>query len=152
MRRVAVGAGPLAQPAAQHVGRGLQVDDEIRRRQVRAQQLVEPLIDEQLVVVEVQVGVDLVALEEVVADRQLAEEIALAQRRLLPVARQREEELRLEPGARPAGVEVGEKRIVGLVEHDRRIEPRAEPVGQRRLAHAQRTFDGDVPEVQGARV
>ena len=83
------------------VGR-LEVDDQIGRRQVRRQQLVEALIDEQLVVVEVQVGVDLVALEQVVADRQLAEEIALPQRRLLAVAREREEELRLECRARRA--------------------------------------------------
>ena len=88
-RRAASGscARALAQALAQHVGRRLQVDHEIGRRHVLRQQLVEPLIDEQLVVVEVQVRVDLVALEQVVADGQLAEEIALPQRGLLPVAR-----------------------------------------------------------------
>ena len=136
--RVGVGRSRVAlpQPAAQHVGRGLQVDHEVGHRQVRGQQLVEPLVDEQLVVVEVQVGVDLVALEEVVAERQLAEEIELAQRGLLPMACQRVEELRLERGAGAARLSVGEERIVGFVEDDRRIEAGAETIGEPRLADA----------------
>ena len=65
----------------QHVGRRLQVDDEVGRRHVAREQLVQPLVDEQLVVVEVEVGEDLVLVEQVVADRRLAEQIGLPQRR-----------------------------------------------------------------------
>jgi hypothetical protein len=72
---IAVEPGPLAQPAANHLGRRLQVDNEIRVREVGHEQIVQALIDEQLVVVEIQVCVDLVALEEIVADDQLAEEV-----------------------------------------------------------------------------
>ena len=61
------------------------------------------------------------------------------------------EELRLQRGARPVGVEVGEKRIVGFLEDERRVESRAEPLGQRGLAGADRTFDRDVAEVQATR-
>ena len=59
------------------------------------------------------------------------------------------EELGLQRGAGPVGVEVGEKRILGFLEHDRRVEARAEPLGQRGLAGADRTFDRDVAELQG---
>ena len=50
--------------------------------------------------------------------------------------------------ARPA-VEVGEERVVGFVEDDRRVEAGAEPVGEQRLADADGPFDRDVPEIQG---
>src|SRR6185369_7824134 len=106
------------------------------------------LVDEQLVVVQIEVGVDLVALEQVVADRGLAEEIALAQRRLLSMAREREEQLGLERGAGAPGVEVGEERVVPLFDHHRRIEPRAEAIGQRRLADAGRALYRDVAKLR----
>ena len=61
------------------------------------------------------------------------------------------EELRLQRGAGTVGVEVGEKRILGFFEHDRRVEPCAEPLGERGLARADRAFDRDVAELQGAR-
>ena len=67
------------------------------------------------------------------------------------MAVQQIEELRLQRGAGLVGVEVGEKRIVGFLEHDRRVEPRAEPLGERGLARADRSFDRDVAELQAAR-
>ena len=65
---------------------------------------------------------------------------------------EREEELRLERCARPAGVEVREKRIVLFVADDRRFEPRAQPLGQHAFPKADRAVDGEVPELQGRRV
>src|SRR5438445_750026 len=106
----------------QHVGRRLQVDDEIGRRHVTREQIVQTLIDEQLVIVQVQVREDLVLVEHVIADRRLSEQIGLPQRRLLPMPVEKIEELRLQRRARTIGVEVGEKGIVGLLEHDRRVE------------------------------
>ena len=76
---------------------------------VASQKLIQALIDEQLVVVQVQVGVDPVFLEEVVADGRLAEQVGLAQRFLLPVAVEQEEQLGLEAGARAVGIEVGQR-------------------------------------------
>src|SRR4029077_298393 len=96
---------------------------------------------EQLVVVEVQVGINLVALEQVVADGDLAEEVALAERGLLAMARQGEEELYLERRAGAAGVEVGEERILPLLGHHRRVQTRAQPMRQRGLADAGWPFD-----------
>ena len=49
------------------------------------------------------------------------------------------------PGA--SGVEVGEERILRFVEHHRRVEPRAETIGQRGLADAERSLDRDVAEL-----
>src|SRR5262249_710123 len=117
---------------------------------IGGEELEQPLIDEQLVVVEVQVRVDLVAFEQVVADRQLTEEIRLPQRHLLTMAGQRVEQLRLKAGAVAVRVEVGGKRVVGAVGNDRGIEAGSKAIGQRGLSDTQRTFDGDVPEVQGS--
>ena len=91
--------------------------------------------------------VDAIALEHEVADRRLAEQIALAQLLQLAVSRQREEQLRLKRRAAAAGVEIGEKRILGVVAHDGGVEPRAEPFGQRGLAQTRWSLDGEVAKV-----
>jgi hypothetical protein len=57
------------------------------------------------------------------------------------------EELGLERGAGPVGVEVREERIVGILEHHRGVETRAEPFCERRLAGADRAINGNVPKV-----
>ena len=82
-------------------------------------------------------------------NRRLAEEIRLPQRRLLPVAVEQIKELRLERGARTVGVEIGEERVFHFLEHDRGVEARAETLRQSGFARADRSFDGDVPELQG---
>ena len=119
----------------------------------RGEQVVQALVDEQLVVVEVEERVDPVALEDEVADRRLAEEIALPQLLQLPVTGERVEELRLERGAGAAGVEIGEERILGIVEDDRGVEPGAEPLGQRpscRGRSGRRWRDSGTPSWRGS--
>jgi hypothetical protein len=138
-----------AEPLDEQLGRRLQVDDQVWERHVARQQLVEPLVDEQVVVVEIQVGVDAVLLEQVVADRRLAEEVRLPQRLLLPVAVEQEEQLRLEGGARLVGVEVGQERVVRFLQDRRRIDVRGQPLGQRRLADTGGPFEGYITEIQG---
>ncbi len=118
---------------------------------VARQQIVEPLVDEQLVIVEIEVREDLVLVEQIVGDRRLAEEVGLPQRGLLAMAIEQIEELRLQRRAGTIGVEVGEKRIVGFFEDERGVESRAEPLGECGFAGADRTFDRDVAELQGAR-
>src|SRR6185503_18049981 len=102
----------------------------------------------QLIVVEVHERVDPVALEDVVADRDLAEELALSKVEQLSMSGERVEQLGLESGAAAAGVEVGEKRIFRFVEHDGGIQARTQPFGKCRLAQADRPLDGEVSEVQ----
>ena len=92
---------------------------------------------------------DLVVVEQVVADRELAEEIGLAERHLLTMAAEKVEELSLQRRARTIGVEVGEKRIVGFFEDDGRVEAGAEAFGECGLADADRSFDRDVAKLQG---
>ena len=99
--------------------------------------------------IEVEERVDLVAIEEVVADGDLVEQIRLPQRGLLPVSAQQVEQLRLQRRARAVCVEVGEKRIVLLFEDDRGIQALREVFGERRLADADRALDRDVTEGQG---
>ena len=88
-------AGPFAQTPHEHVGRGLQVDHEIGRRHVLREQVIKPLIDEQLVVIEIQIREDLVLVEQVITDGGLREQIALLHVQLLMTA-QEKEELRLQ--------------------------------------------------------
>ena len=51
-------------------------------------------------------------------------------------------------GARAAGVEISEERVLRFLQHDRRIESRAEAFGQRGFACTDRSFDRDVAELQ----
>ena len=51
---------------------------------------------------------------------------------------------RLERGARPLGVEVGEEGVLEILEHQRRVEARGQPLGERRGADSGRPLDGDV--------
>jgi hypothetical protein len=100
--------------AQEHVGRRLQVDHQIGWWHVARKQLVQPLVDEQLIVVEVQIREDLVLVEQIVAKRGLAEQVRLPERRLLPVAVEEVEQLGLQRRAGPVRVEVREERIVGI--------------------------------------
>jgi hypothetical protein len=82
------------------------------------EQIVEPLIDEELVIVQVQIREDLVLVEDVIGNRQLAEKIGLPHRRLLAVPVEQIEQLGLERGARPIRVEIGQERVVVVFEDD----------------------------------
>ena len=81
--------------------------------------------------------------------RDLVEEIALPQFHLLPMPRERIEELRLERRARPARVEIRQERILGIVENHGGIEPRAEAIGQTRFPQSHRSFNREIPKVHG---
>ena len=59
-------------------------------------------------------------------------------------------QLRLQRSARPVAVEVAEERILRFFENERGVEPRREPLRECRFACADRTFDRDVAELQGA--
>ena len=74
---------------------------------------------------------------------------ALTERRLLPMPVQQIEQLRLQGGAGPVGVEIGEERILRFLQDDGGIETSAEPFGECGFACADRPFDRDVAELQG---
>ena len=118
------------------------------RRHVLREQIEQPLVDEQLVVVEVQIRVDAILFEDVIADGDLCEEIGLASIDELTVAVEQIEQLRLKRGAWPVGVEIGEERVLLILANQRRIESRREPFGQGGFAGADRAVDRDVSKVQ----
>ena len=62
------------------------------------------------------------------------------------------EQLRLEGRARPAAAGVAVERVGRLVDHQRRVQPCREPLGERGLADAGRALDRDVPMGQGSEV
>ena len=138
------------QSSNDEVGGRLQTDDEIGRRHIPGKQVVQTLVDEQLVVVEVEVRVDLVFLEQVVADRRLVEEVGLSKRGLLAMPAEQVEQLRLQRRSRTVSVEVGEKGVFRLLQHNAGVKAAGEALSQRRLAHADWPFDRDVAKVQDA--
>ena len=71
--------GAVAQPAREHVGRGLQVDHQVGSQDVAREKVVQALVDKELVVVEIEKRVDPIFVEDVVADGDLAEQVRLAQ-------------------------------------------------------------------------
>lgn len=147
-----VASSPIPLAPAEHVDGRLQVHHEVGRRHVGGEQVEHPLIDEQLVVVEAQVRVDFVLVEEVIGHCRLTKEIRLAESDRLAVPGQEEEELRLECGAGAALLHVGDEGILPIFEGDRRVEPRAQTLGERRLARPRRSLDRDVAAVQPAAV
>src|SRR5688572_16661166 len=66
------------------------------------------------------------------------------------MAREGEEKLRLESGARAVAVEVAEKRVLGLIQHHGRIETGSEAIGEKRFAYAGRSLNGNVSKIQGS--
>jgi hypothetical protein len=62
------------------------------------------------------------------------------------MAVQQTKQLGLESGTRTVRIEVCEKGIVAIFEHDRRVESRAESFRQRSFARANRPFNGEVTE------
>ena len=136
------------QPLEQHIARRLQVDHEIRRRHVLREQIEQALVDEQFVVVEIEVRVDAILLEDVVADRDLCEKIGLSPVDELPMPIQEIEQLRLQCRAWPVGIEIGEERVLLIFANERRVEPRRETFGQGGFAGADRAVDRDVSKVQ----
>ena len=139
---------PLSRSALNQVSGGLEIDHQIRGGHVRRKQVIEPLVDEQLVIVKVEIGVDLVLVEQVIGDRQLIEEVDLPKSRLLAVAGEQREQLGLERRTRMATVEIGHEWVVGLVQQHCRIEAVTKVLGKDGFAYANRTFDGDIAEVQ----
>jgi HEAT repeat protein/cyclophilin family peptidyl-prolyl cis-trans isomerase len=141
---------PRAKALEQYFGGRLKIDDEVGSRHILGEQVEEPLVDEQFVVIEVQVRVNPIFFEDVVANRILREEIGLTPLDELPMTVEQIEELGLQSGPRSIGVEVGEEGIFRVLAHQGAIEPTGKPFGQRGLAHADRTIDRDVVEVQAA--
>src|SRR6185503_3049440 len=68
-----------AEPLDEDLTRCLQIDHEIGCGNIFRQQIVEPLVDEQFVVVEIQIREDFVLVEQVVTYRRLREKISLLQ-------------------------------------------------------------------------
>ena len=87
---------------------------------------------------------DLVLVEDVVADRRLQEQIGLALAGELAVTVEQVEELRLERRAGPIGVEVGEKRVLGVFEDGGASSLRASRSASRVLPDPDRAFDGEI--------
>jgi len=123
-------ARPLLDPRHAGVDVRRQEEHEIGHRDLRLQRHVELVVDREVVVAQRQVGEDPVLLEGVVGDDQPLEELLLDDVLLLLVARQQEIGLRLEGGARPVLVELGEEGVLDVLEDLDRLEPADQTVHQ----------------------
>src|ERR1700693_1415158 len=131
-----------------HAGleRPLEVDHEVRPGNGLREERVEAVVDHELGVVQVQARENLVLGEVVVGHDERREEIDLGEIALLLVPRQEKEELRLERGALLPLVEIGEKRVVHVLQDLRAVEPPRYELDERRLADADRAVDCDMAQ------
>jgi cyclophilin family peptidyl-prolyl cis-trans isomerase/HEAT repeat protein len=144
-------ARTVAKAADEYVGRGLEVNHEVRRRDVLREEVVESLVDEELVIVEIEIREDLVLVEQVIADGGLREEVALLHGHLLPMAVEQVEELGLERSTGASAVKVGKERILRLFENRGGIESSGQTLGKRALSDTDGPFNRDVLKRHGIR-
>ena len=124
----------------------LQVDDEIRRRRIELERLGDLLVQTELVRIEIELGEELVLLQQEIGDPHGREHVALANLLDLPSALEQEEQLRWQRRVAPILVEALEKRVLlGLLEDQLAREALREPLRETRLAYADRSFDDDEP-------
>src|SRR5271157_4730700 len=133
------------QPLPQHIGRGLQVNDEVGRGHVLAKQFVVTVVNLELGVTEVEAGKQLVLFEDVVGDVDLVGIALHIQTAKLLVARDKERELRLEGRPGLAVVERPQKRIVFWLTDALGVQGFGNHLAQRALADTDGAFDCDVP-------
>ena len=62
-----------ARPSTEQIRRGLEIDHQVGCDDVGGEEIIESLVDEQLVVIKVEIRIDLVFVEKVVRNGQLAE-------------------------------------------------------------------------------
>src|SRR5262245_4579896 len=139
-------AVPLADAAHQHVGPGLEIDDEIGTGNLRIEELEDLPVERQLVAAEGNAGEDAVLGKEVVRDRPARADAARTQLELLAIAFEGEEELCLEGMTFRIRVESLQKGVVfDSLQDEFGAEIGGQPPRQGRLADTDGTLDRDVP-------
>src|SRR5438128_251978 len=113
----------LAQALFQHLGRGLQVDDQVRQGKLPAEVLVIAVVDLQLGIIEIDVGKNFVFLKDVISHYRFLRFTADLQMLELLKAPHHEGKLRLKGGAALAFIKSPQKRIVFRLNHALRVEP-----------------------------
>jgi hypothetical protein len=124
--------------------RRLEVDDEIGGGQLGAEEFVITVVDGKLVVAEVEVGEEFVLLEDVVGDDYLLRIVGGGEGAELLEAADEKGKLSLESGSGLAIIEGGEKWVLLGLLNKLAVELLGKETGERALADANRTFDGDV--------
>ena len=89
----------LLETLLEDIHRGLQVDDELRRRELRAEHLIVAVVHVEFGVAKIEVGEELVFFEDVIDDDDLARSGSDLELPQLFVALDEERELRLEGGS-----------------------------------------------------
>jgi len=129
----------------QHLGRGLQVDHEIGRGQLRAEVVVVTIVGIQFLIGEVETGEEFVLFEDVIGDDGFMGARSDVKRLQLLKALHQKCELRLKRRASLAFVKRAEKRIGLGLHHALRIEALRQNPGKRAFADSDGTFYRNVP-------
>src|SRR5262245_789233 len=135
----------LTNSSEEHIGPGLEVDDQVGAGNLRVEELEDPSIEGQLVRIERDPGEDAVVGESVVARATAGINAVLLELALMAIAREGEEELSLKGMAVGVFGELAQKRVVfDSLEHQLRPEFRGEPPCEGRLSDADGPLDRDV--------
>src|SRR5882724_5695757 len=134
-----------AHALVQRLGLGLQVDDQIGPRGLRLERFEYLLVQMQLVSFERQMREKGVLLEQEIAHRDPAEQVQLREIAQLSDPLEEEEQLRRQGEPGPVLVETRQKRVLlGMLEHEIRLQAGGEAPGEAGLADAYRAVDDDV--------
>jgi hypothetical protein len=139
-----VGGVLAAEAFAENVERSLEVDDEVGGGQFGTEKLVVAVVNSEFVVAKVQVGEELVLLEDVIGDHDLLRVTGGGEWAKLLEAADEEGKLGLKGGSGLAIVKSREKRILLGLLHKLAVELLGQKAGKGALAHANGTFYGDI--------
>ena len=134
----------LLQPLLQHLGRRLQVNHQVGRRNVLPEQIVVAVVNLQLVIAQVQAGKQLVFLEDVIGNDRLVGIALHVQRGQLLIPRDQKGKLRLEGRTALSVVEALEERVALRFADALRVQRLRDDLAQRALADSDGAFNGDI--------
>src|SRR4030042_1252914 len=134
----------LGHPPGEGPERDLEIDDQVGFGDALGQDTVDLLVNKEFVVGKGLIGVDLVLLEEVIADDAVDEQVPLEEADLLVVAVGQIDELRQEGRALLLVIEVLQVGVADVVEDDLAADPLGPAVGQVGLLRPEHDADGHV--------
>src|SRR3954454_1572507 len=135
----------LFQTLLQHFWRGLQIDDQVRRRELFPEMVVVPVVGIEFLIVEIQAGKDLIFFEDEIRDDHFLRPAPQIKGLQLLKSANQERELRLKCSSRRTLIKSSEKRVLFGISYALRVQALRKNRGQRTLADSYGSFDCDVP-------
>src|SRR4051812_35370329 len=135
----------LFQAFLQHLGRGLEIDHEVRRGQLVAKIIVVAVVGIEFLIIQVEICKQLVFFEDEIRDHEFLRARTEIQRAKLLEPLDQKRELRLESSAGLSLIKRSQEGVVLRVSNSLGIEPLGEDGRQRAFADAYGTFYRNIP-------